>query len=87
MFGLSLTTKSRFIKFKKRITLHMYVYKYVITASESAQHQCVNEEEFYDVNDHAAQRYLKWSQVRVYAEYVHELQETIKLRHIIRFRR
>lgn len=60
------------------------MHKYVITASKSAQHQCVNEEKFYDVNDHATQRYLKWSQVRVYAEYMNELQETKKLRHIIR---
>lgn len=50
----------------------------MLTTSKSAQHQCVDEEEFYDVDDHAAQRYLKRSQVRVHAEYVHELQETVK---------
>lgn len=55
------------------------MYINMFTASESTQNQCVNEEEFYDVNDHATQRYLKWSQVRIYAEYVHELQETTKL--------
>jgi len=48
-------------------------YDKYITASECAKHQCVDEKEFYDVDNHTTQRYLKWSQVRVYAEYMHEL--------------
>lgn len=59
-------------------TINVFTIVIIITASESAQHQRVNEEELYDVDDHASQRYLKRSQMRVHAEYMHELQETIK---------
>lgn len=49
-----------------------------ITASESTQHQCIDEEKFYYVDDHTTQRYLKRSKMRIYAEYVHELQKTVQ---------
>lgn len=46
-----------------------------ITATKSKQYESVNEEKLDDVDDHPSQRYLKWTEVRIDAEYVHEFEE------------
>ena len=48
----------------------------LVTASESKQDQHVDEEEFDDVDDHAAERNLQRPQVRTDVEYVDSLQIT-----------
>lgn len=53
-----------------------------LTASESEEHQTVDEEELDDIDDHAPERDLQRPQVRVYGEQVHQFEgteENIKL--------
>lgn len=44
------------------------------TAAKSEQDQGIDEEELYDVDNHATQRYLQWSQMWIYGEYVNQLE-------------
>lgn len=46
----------------------------VQAAAKGKQHQGVDKEEFDDVDNHAAKWHLQRSQVRIYREYVHQLQ-------------
>lgn len=46
----------------------------LLTTGEGEQHQRVDEEELYDVDDHSAERDLKRSQVRINREEMNELE-------------
>lgn len=56
----------------------------VHTATKGKEHQGVDAEELQDIEHHSTQRNLQWSQVRVYAEDVHQLQHTVqKIKHLL----
>jgi hypothetical protein len=45
-----------------------------LTASERKQHQGIDNQELYDVDDHASERNLQRSQVGIDGEEMHELE-------------
>ena len=58
------------------LALHVCVIpeQLIHAAGEGKAHQCVNGEELEDIDDHAAQRDLQWSEVRIHGKYVHQFE-------------